>query len=334
MHTNRLLACAALLAACAKTPPPKDPGPLVRAEPVFGPSREADLAEAFAISQARKTTPIPPRATRRGHRGESSREPATGEEAIRDANARALRVAEEEGFDGATLRYLYEPGAVFEIIAAPGRLTDIALEPGEVLTAPPAAGDVESWGLGVSDSAGPEGVQKHVVLSPIEAGQATDLIVYTDRRVYRFAVRSIENEGDGYLVSVSWEYPGAGNAPAGSGGAFGVGLASAPLPRPRTDSRDMNCDYTIKVTDGAPPWKPNAVCDDGGHKTWIYFPKRVLSGEAPVLFALGTSGKKQVTNYRVRGATLEVDQLFNAAELRLGEKDQDVVRIERKRPGR
>ncbi len=44
---------------------------------------------------------------------------------------------------------------------------------------------------------------------------------------------------------------------------------------------------------------------------------------------LGAGGKAELVNYRVRGRYYVVDRLFRAAELRLGEKRQQVVRIAR-----
>jgi type IV secretion system protein VirB9 len=49
---------------------------------------------------------------------------------------------------------------------------------------------------------------------------------------------------------------------------------------------------------------------------------------------VGTGGKSDLVNYRVRGNYYIVDRLFAAAELRLGEKHQDVVRITRTKKGR
>lgn len=48
---------------------------------------------------------------------------------------------------------------------------------------------------------------------------------------------------------------------------------------------------------------------------------------AAPLFVIGPDGQGQIVNTRVRGNVLIVDQLFGAAELRLGEVRQDVVRI-------
>jgi type IV secretion system protein VirB9 len=43
----------------------------------------------------------------------------------------------------------------------------------------------------------------------------------------------------------------------------------------------------------------------------------------------GQGGRAELVNYRVRGRYYVVDRLFAAAELRLGERRQQVVRIVR-----
>jgi hypothetical protein len=53
------------------------------------------------------------------------------------------------------------------------------------------------------------------------------------------------------------------------------------------------------------------------------------SARAISLFVVGPEGDNQLVNYRVRGNYYIVDRLFAAAELRLGEKPQQVVRISR-----
>jgi type IV secretion system protein VirB9 len=51
--------------------------------------------------------------------------------------------------------------------------------------------------------------------------------------------------------------------------------------------------------------------------------------EAPPLFVIGPSGEAELVNYRMRGRYYVVDRLFGVAELRLGQKRQQVVRISR-----
>jgi type IV secretion system protein VirB9 len=52
-------------------------------------------------------------------------------------------------------------------------------------------------------------------------------------------------------------------------------------------------------------------------------------GEAPPLFIVDARGGAQPVNYRVQGRFYVVDRLFDAAELRLGTKHQQIVRISR-----
>src|SRR5690606_2189368 len=68
---------------------------------------------------------------------------------------------------------------------------------------------------------------------------------------------------------------------------------------------------------------------DDGNKVYIEFPARIDQGQAPPLFVLGPDGQAQLVNYRMRGSYYVVDRLFAAAELRLGEDPQQIVRIAR-----
>src|SRR3546814_20408231 len=58
------------------------------------------------------------------------------------------------------------------------------------------------------------------------------------------------------------------------------------------------------------------------------FPANIGQGEMPPLFVIGAEGDAQLVNYRVRSPYLIVDRLFGAAELRLGGKQPQLVRIE------
>ena len=56
--------------------------------------------------------------------------------------------------------------------------------------------------------------------------------------------------------------------------------------------------------------------------------------EAPPLFVIGENKQAELVNYRVQGRYYVIDRLISVAELRLGSKKQEVVRIERQRDGR
>ena len=84
--------------------------------------------------------------------------------------------------------------------------------------------------------------------------------------------------------------------------------------------------FRYRIEGDTPPWRPRNAFDDGS-KVYIAFPERIDQGEMPPLFVLGEGGKAELVNYRVRRNYYIVDRLFAAAELRLGEDPQEVVRI-------
>ena len=79
-----------------------------------------------------------------------------------------------------------------------------------------------------------------------------------------------------------------------------------------------------------PSWQPIRVFDDG-LKTYIQFPTNMAATEAPPLFLIGADKQVQLVNYRYLNGYYIVDRLIDVAELRLGEKNQTVVRITRTR---
>jgi type IV secretion system protein VirB9 len=92
--------------------------------------------------------------------------------------------------------------------------------------------------------------------------------------------------------------------------------------------------FGYRITGDRPDWRPVRAFDDGS-QVFVEFPPGLATGEAPPLFVLDEKGKAQLVNYRQRGRYYVVDRLFAAAELRLGERRQQVVRILRTdRPGR
>ena len=90
----------------------------------------------------------------------------------------------------------------------------------------------------------------------------------------------------------------------------------------------QNLRFRYAISGDEPPWRPVRAFDDGS-KVYIQFPRRLDQGEAPPLFVVGPKGDSRLVNYRVRGIYYIVDRLFAAAELRLGEDPQAVVRVSR-----
>lgn len=235
---------------------------------------------------------------------------------VENANAAARVEPRREGYYNAIQVYPWSDGALYQVYAAPGQITDISLEPGETLAGagPIAAGDTARWIIGDTQSGSGETRRVHILVKPTRPDLATNLVVTTDRRVYMIELRS----GAGaYMPAVAWAYP---RRPASRSHLVGAAPAIPSAAR-------RNYRYTM--TGGSPPWKPVDVFDDG-RKVYVEFPRGVVQGEMPPLFAIGPDGEAQLVNSRVHQHILIVDRLFGAAELRLGSgRRQEVVRIVR-----
>lgn len=226
------------------------------------------------------------------------------------------------GFVNGAQVYPYSEGTIFQVYAAPGLVTDIALQPGENLIAV-ASGDTARWVIGDTTSGSGPAEQTHVLVKPFSAGLQTNLVITTDRRAYH--VRLISTSGTA-LSSMRWSYPQdellalKRKAEAAAEAApVATGLAV----------EQLHFDYSI--SGDRPAWRPVRAFDDGT-KTYVEFPASLGTGEAPPLFVIGFDGKAELVNYRLIGRFYVVDRIFDAAELRLGLKKQQVVRIDRVSP--
>ncbi|APX23915.1 type IV secretion system protein VirB9 [Salipiger profundus] len=237
---------------------------------------------------------------------------------IENANAAARVEPRREGYFNAIQIYPWSEGALYQVYAAPGQITNIALEPGERLTGagPIAAGDTTRWIIGDTESGSGSTARVHILVKPTRDDISTNLVISTDRRVYTIELRAREAL---YMPSVAWAYPAA---PRGGRQA----VATAPtIPAPSA----RNHRYGLQIRGESPPWRPVSVFDDG-RRVYVVFPAGIAQGEMPPLFVLGSDGEPEIVNSRIHRNVLIVDRLFGAAELRLGAGDrQQVVRIVR-----
>ena len=235
---------------------------------------------------------------------------------VENANAAARVEPRREGYFNAIQIYPWSEGALYQVYAAPGQITNIALEPGESLTGagPIAAGDTARWIIGDTESGSGVTRRVHVLVKPSRAGISTNLIITTDRRNYMIELRSGEKP---YMPAVSWAYP---QPPASQR----QNVPATPV-IPAVSARN----YRYGLTGDTPPWRPVSVYDDG-RRVYVEFPRGIVQGEMPPLFVIGPGGEAQIVNSRTYQHILIVDRLFGAAELRLGSSDrQQTVRIVR-----
>jgi type IV secretion system protein VirB9 len=249
----------------------------------------------------------------------STPEPTDERLRVSRANAEARVAPTREGYVNAIQVWPYTDGALYQVYAAPGRVTVISLQAGEELVTV-AAGDTVRWVVGDTSSGSGDALRVNVLVKPVRTGLKTNLVVTTNRRTYLIELTSTEKA---WMASVSWDYPKdrmlalqRQAQAAQSGAPVDAGLS---LERIR---------FRYAISGSTPPWKPLRAFDDG-EKVYIQFPVGIAQGELPPLFVIGTQGDGQLVNYRFRSPYYIVDRLFGAAELRLGADKGDVVRIER-----
>jgi type IV secretion system protein VirB9 len=238
---------------------------------------------------------------------------------VENANAAARIEPRREGYYNAIQIYPWSEGALYQVYAAVGQITTIALEPGESLAGagPIAAGDTARWIIGDTESGSGAARRVHVLVKPTRPDISTNLIITTDRRIYMIELRARDAL---YMPAVAWAYPAP---PAGQRQT----VPAAPV-IPTEAARN----YRYGLTGDSPPWRPISVFDDG-RRVYVVFPAGIVQGEMPPIFVLGSDGEPQIVNSRVHQNILIVDRLFGAAELRLGSGTrQQTVRIVRINP--
>ena len=312
-----MMSSALGLAACAGSPPveaaaaaapPADFTPAVIVPPPPPPEAPVALVVRLAAVEDQR---LPAPSTRR--RRAAAGAPVARVEA---ANRAAVREPSRESYVNAVQVYAWSEGALYRLYTAPERVSEIALQPGESLISV-AAGDTVRWVIGDTTSGSGAARRTHILVKPSAVGLRTNLVITTDRRVYHVQVESTARTA---MASISWTYAQDEllAVQRGDGAAEAAPIASGVA----IDA--LNFGYRIEGDD--PPWRPVRAFDDGS-QVFIEFPATLSQGEAPPLFVSGAGGRTELVNYRLRGRYYVVDRLFSAAELRLGERRQQVVRI-------
>jgi P-type conjugative transfer protein TrbG len=201
------------------------------------------------------------------------------------------------------------------------RVCDIQLEPGELLTGKPVAGDTARWMMSKQVSGTGDKAITHVIVKPTDVNIQTNLIITTDRRTYQIELYSSPSEKD-YLNMIGFYYPEDLTSEWDESAKLKAReekardqLVAADLPAGAADRLDF--DYSIDGGSDA-AFKPVRVYNDG-LKTYIQLPDSVPTAEAPVLLLIDRDNKPAIVNWRPKTPTLyEVDKLFDKAILVVG----------------
>lgn len=252
-----------------------------------------------------------------------SRPGVSGRRAIAAANVEARAASEADAFVGGVQVFAWSPGRVYEVWTAPLRVTTLTLGPGETLVSK-AAGDTVRWQLGETTSGEGAGQRTHVLLKPLQRGLETNLVLTTSRRVYFLDLKS--GGADGFNAAIAWDTAALESPPplAVERDVTEVRVSDSVA----TPDGPLDARYRIEPQGRRARWTPVSVFNDG-RRTFIAFDPDLQIDEAPALFVLAPDGEAQMVNYRQSGGLFIVDRVFDRAELRLGDRRPQIVRIRR-----
>jgi len=311
-----LLAVVALTTGCATT---LEPPPSIRLDQPVAAKAIPEPPEPVTVVAVPQPLPLPGQLKSLEMMAAPLPEVTDPRTRVTQANDDARVAPTREGYLNAIQVWPYSEGALYQVYASPGRVTDVMLQEGEELTSV-SAGDTVRWIVGDTTSASGAAQRVHVLVKPVRPNLKTNLIITTSRRIYLLELTATEQT---WMASVSWDYPRdrltmlktqAQHAEAAAPLAQGIALDRLA--------------FRYDITGDTPSWRPLRAFDDG-ERVYIQFPAGIAQGELPPLFVVGTGGDAELVNYRYRAPYYIVDRLFGAAELRLGGDKAQVVRISR-----
>jgi type IV secretion system protein TrbG len=146
-----LLLSASTLAGCAI---PLKPPPQTSYDDEAQPAVQlGDPPKPVEVVEIPKLLPLPGQ-LKPLHGARSNPEPGDPRKRVEKANAAARVQPTRNGYINAVQVYPFSQGALYQVYAAPGQVTDVALQEGEQLvgSGPVAAGDTVRWIIGDTES--------------------------------------------------------------------------------------------------------------------------------------------------------------------------------------
>jgi type IV secretion system protein VirB9 len=211
--------------------------------------------------------------------------------------------------DGRIRTATYNPDEIYRLYGFVGYAIELIFEDGEAF-AGNAGGDLEAITFGVHDN--------HLILKPKAPSVGTNLVVYTNRRAYRFdysaSARKPDPRIDQVMYAVRFAYPPQY--------ATRTELSEAERAQRDLDAgapgRQQNLDYWFC---GSPAIKPVAASDDGVHTRLTFGAK----AELPAVFVRNEDGTESLLNFSMDDGAVVIHRVASRFILRRGQLTGCVV---------
>src|SRR5690606_30947600 len=194
----------------------------------------------------------------------ASAEPGDPRARVGKANAEARVEPDAHAYRNAIQQYAWSEGALYQVYAGPGEVTEIVRAAGETLVGPGpvAAGDTVRWIIGDTVSGAGASRRVHLLVKPTRSDISTNLVINTDRRTYHLELRAAPAT---YMASVSWTYP------ADELIALHAAASEKERQAPVAAGIDpARLDFRYRISGDKVPWRPLRVFDDG-RQTFVEF---------------------------------------------------------------
>lgn len=218
------------------------------------------------------------------------------------SSATAEMLPERGTVDGRIRTTHYNPDEVYRLYGFVGYAIELIFEDGETFV---GQGGGDLGGVTIDAHA------NSVLLKPRAAVVATNLVIYTDRRAYRFdysaEAKRPNRHSDEVMYAVRFKYPPASGASAEVDPEEELDRELASIGAER--SRNANYWYC-----GHRSLKPVAASDDGVH-TRLTFGDR---SEIPAIFVLNEDGTESLLNFSMSDGDVVIHRLAPKLVLRRG----------------
>ncbi len=243
----------------------------------------------------------------------------------------------DSNFTNAEIVYNYLEGIIYPIITAPNQITDIVMQEGEIIKTQPAIGDKGNWKVEIQSVVN----VSHIYLKPRTHGLETNMIINTDKRVYRIKLISTENN---YMPAVKYSYDFEGKGSYTKGSIKEANIEKEEEINERDNYKriadmvmkdsynDIFWNYKIIYKPNKkykPKWYPNKVFDDG-IRTYLFIPDIVRTSTRPMIMSTDKKGKNYyMVNYRINGKYYIVDGVYDYLMLAAGTDKKERVFVVR-----
>ncbi len=220
------------------------------------------------------------------------------------ASTRAESLPQASSADSRIRTATFNPGEVYRLYAHVGYALELIFEEGET-GAGQAGGDLEAITFAWHDN--------RLILKPKAPRVGTNLIIYTNRRAYRFdysaSLQRPDPEREPVMYAVQFAYPAAYATPKPTvsdtaskvAKAFGAGGSE----------REQNFDYWFC---GSAALKPTAASDDGVHTRLKFGSRR----EVPAVFVRNEDGSESLLNFSMEAGDMVIHRVAPKFILRRG----------------